>query len=749
MFTGLLVALAIAAMIGFTYRTLVVRQSLNQRMIERSAEYQATTLGIYLEERRKDVAQIAGSPIVTAYAKNKALGMSLEYGLGATLVNIVTLFQEDLLNTSWPHFRRIVFYDSGGTVLADAGVQGHAYTFSPETSQTTPLPRHAGIWACPRNVEGPVAEIIAVCPVRYKGDLVGYLAGFVNSPLRDDGVLRLQEQDTAMAIMLKGKLVCYRGRPDSLKHIDCMASRPTTTGMADWNGFLCTMSGGREPVCLAVPIEATPFHFVMVLPTDPALWGLSPICATAILTAITLVLVALLVFAIRGAIRNSALKARLQSEHEVMECISGKNVSLEAEIRQRREIEEQLRRATREAEVANSAKSEFLANMSHELRTPLSAILGYTDILEETLPSEAMHQECALIRRNGEHLLGLINGILDLSKIEAGKMQVEILACEPREILDDVVAMMGPVAQDKGLALRLDCDPALPASICTDPTRLRQILINLIGNAIKFTAVGQIRVVARRSQERAGLEIAVQDTGVGMTAEQLERLFQPFVQADSSTTRIFGGTGLGLHLSRSLAELLGGTLDASSRLQEGSTFTLRLPLRTPMPSALVGPACEAKSSPTRPDWAPSADVMRLQGCRILLAEDGPDNQRILGHFLTKDGAKVAFADNGQEALRLANEARRAADPFDLILMDIQMPVLDGYEATRQLRQAGYELPIIALTANAMIGDRDKSLQAGCTDYLTKPVTRTQLLETVLFHWTQCQSSTLSGPSKAG
>ncbi len=385
------------------------------------------------------------------------------------------------------------------------------------------------------------------------------------------------------------------------------------------------------------------------------------------------------------------------------------------------------------AEAANQAKSEFLANMSHEIRTPMTAILGFSEVLLGNLDDEGNLEAAATIKRNGEYLLHLINDILDLSKIEAGKYEIESSGCSPVKLINDVMALMRVRADAKNLPLSVEYASPLPEVIHTDPTRLRQILINLIGNAVKFTEVGEIRLVISLSDaadERPCLRFDVIDTGVGIAAEQIPNLFDPFTQADSSTSRKFGGTGLGLAISKRLAEMLGGDIAVSSRPGRGSTFSLTIDTGPLDDIRLVDQDRVANHDSIEKTGAATAKDISLDGCQILLAEDGPDNQRLVSFVLTKAGAEVSLAENGQIAVEMVLEADREGCPFDLVLMDMQMPILDGYEATHQLRQSGCKIPIIALTANTMAGDREKCLAAGCDDFASKPIDRTQLFETI-------------------
>ncbi len=393
-----------------------------------------------------------------------------------------------------------------------------------------------------------------------------------------------------------------------------------------------------------------------------------------------------------------------------------------------------LSRAMYQADSANKAKSEFLANMSHEIRTPMTAILGFAEnMLDTDLPVSERMNCIHTIRRNGEYLIGLINDILDLSKVESGKMDIEHKDCHPCQIIADVAALMRVRADAKNLPFNIEYVGTIPEIIQSDTTRIRQILINLVGNAIKFTESGAVRLVTRyvECNDVPCLQFDVMDSGRGMTQEQVAKLFQPFVQADSSTTRVFGGTGLGLTISKRFAELLGGDITIpETELHRGTTF--RATITTgPLDGVIMleNPLSATMVTESITTIAPGK-TSDLQGLRILLAEDGPDNQRLISFVLKKAGAEVVVEENGKLALDAALKAHEERIPFDCILMDMQMPVMDGYEATGQLRQQGYTGAIIALTAHAMEGDRDKCIKSGCNDYATKPINRQKLIETI-------------------
>ncbi|HAW28926.1 MAG TPA: hypothetical protein DCY03_12530 [Planctomycetaceae bacterium] len=392
-----------------------------------------------------------------------------------------------------------------------------------------------------------------------------------------------------------------------------------------------------------------------------------------------------------------------------------------------------------QAEAANQSKSAFLANMSHEIRTPMTAILGYTDILELEAKSlqlpELISDSLDTIKRNGGHLMELINDILDLSKIESGKLDVESIRCSPQTIVEEVLELVQVRAEAKGLKLEASYQFPLPAEIHSDPTRIRQILINLIGNAIKFTEVGIIRLntsFLENPGEEPQVQFTVIDQGIGMTEAQMSNLFRPFSQADSSTTRKYGGTGLGLTICKRLTDVLGGDISVTSKLNQGSQFSATVKTGNLEGVPLLQELQQNDNTEsTKPLPAqPEEQALSLKGKKILLAEDGPDNQKLISFILKKSGAEVTVAENGEAARQAAMRAMEIGLLYDVILMDMQMPILDGYGATRILREQGYSGPIISLTANAMEGDREKCISVGCNDHVTKPIDRRKLISMI-------------------
>jgi len=337
--------------------------------------------------------------------------------------------------------------------------------------------------------------------------------------------------------------------------------------------------------------------------------------------------------------------------------------------------------------------------MSHELRTPLNGVIGMAALLRKTRLDDAQQDQVATIHACAGHLLTLINDILDLSRLEADKVEIEDIPCDLRRLAHEVGAMLRPRSDEKGISLSCTTSDELPEAIRTDPVRLRQILLNLVGNAVKFTDHGSVSL--HLGWESGHLKAAVRDTGIGMDHDTVARLFQPFTQADASMARRYGGSGLGLAISRRLAALMGGALSVTSAPGQGSVFVLSLPA---MP-------CEAPDRQSRTFTA----VQRPRS--ILLVEDNAVNRKVASLMLKSMGHQVEFAEDGQAALERLEEPG-----IDLVFMDCQMPVMDGLEATRRLRQRGSRIPIVAMTANALEGDREACLAAGMDDYLCKPIT---------------------------
>ncbi len=419
--------------------------------------------------------------------------------------------------------------------------------------------------------------------------------------------------------------------------------------------------------------------------------------------------------------RMASDRARLEhAQDKTEQSVRARTGELEATAVALRKSQELAHSALKIARASSAAKTTFLTNMSHEFRTPLVSILGFSDLmLNPDLTEDERMEFIRSIRRNGTHLHSLVNDILDVAAIEAGTLKVDAVACDPAELAHEVRSQLRIQAESKGLELQVEVRGKLPW-LKSDPLRLKQILLNLAGNAIKFTDEGTIKMILSAERApgdphappRAVLRVDVIDTGIGFDSEQAAKLFVQFSQIDDSMSRRAGGTGLGLSISRQLARKMGGDVTANSRPGGGSTFTL----------TLTAELADPTTAHDTPIGVPAHEL----GGRILLVEDGPDNQRLLAFILRRWGADVEVADNGVRGIEAVERAEAEGSFFDLILMDMQMPEMNGYDATRELRRLGYVRPIVAVTAHAMTGDREKCLAAGCNEYLAKPVDQRDL-----------------------
>jgi len=421
-----------------------------------------------------------------------------------------------------------------------------------------------------------------------------------------------------------------------------------------------------------------------------------------------------------GVLALFSKKPILPNENAVLESLANTT----AQVIQTLRAEKDLRQAKEEAIAADRAKSEFLANMSHEIRTPMNAIIGFNDLLADEELTDTQRDYVNAVRDSGKHLLQLIGDILDFSKVEAGKLDIEVTECSLRQLLTRMESMMRQTAVDKGLEFKIQEDNGLPSHIRTDSARLEQCLINLAGNAIKFTAQGHVyvKVSLEDKDDRPHIRFDVEDTGIGIPVEKLDTIFQSFSQADGSLTRKYGGTGLGLTITKQLVGLLGGQITVTSEEDKGSVFSLIIPAGVDVAKQ---PLLDNDDIADHTDSDKGETELPECSGHVLVVDDVETNRVLVKILLERIGLEVTIAEDGNQAVQKA-----LVRAFDLILMDMQMPRMNGYEATATLREKGLTTPIVALTASALDGDDKKCIEAGCDDYLSKPINRQELLEIV-------------------
>jgi signal transduction histidine kinase/CheY-like chemotaxis protein len=703
------VAVSFAALLLLTFLAFIVLTSYQAQMqlldaqkakLRQDVAKHASGIQYFFDERKNDLRYLSDARELAVYFENKALGMSMEYGLGSSLVDISSYFAyfvADRKSRGAPIYTRITMVDADGSVLAQA--VSSSGLRSQQFRRGTRLDRKETRITVDESRSGE--EIALYLPIIYKNSYRGHLVAYLSSKTFYELYIAAPSGNTARIYYLNsGDLLL--GTPGDIQLRSEVLTQLKGLGLRYGNLHQLVLDKeSRHPtekVALQIPIASTPLSLIAVFPAAEVYGTGSPWRVPVTLGVLSLLVAGSSIFIFRANTSNLLLKTRLE-----------------------------------EAEAANYAKSRFLANMSHEIRTPMNGIIGMSELLQKTPLSATQFKYADALHRSGEILLSIINNVLDLSKIEAGKTELERVPFNLREALNASSILFADKMHRKHLAYTCTIAEDVSCDLVGDVSRLTQILNNLLSNAVKFTDHGSISVLVSLDKRMAGdlvLRYQVTDTGIGIPKESLSKIFERFSQADITTTRKYGGTGLGLAIVTRLVELMGGECGVESRIGAGATFwfTCRFAVNTaPSPGG------------TLPEPAHPPVLSRTEAVKALLVEDNPINQELGVAMLESLGCVVTLAETGRKALEVLERGN-----FDIIFMDCQMPEMDGYEVTRTIRrrerdatfpcrESGRVDIIVALTANALVGDREKCLTAGMDDYLAKPFTMQQMCK-VLTHW---------------